>query len=212
MSENFDLDTGKNIVDALKAGEEEKNLLENEDTQELSDDSFEEEASDDAALSESTEESYNLLENDAFADFDENASKFDGELNQSNGYNSNIFKENAQQHAVVENYANDIYNFEVPNNVAVLKKLIAKLPSGVTRQTGAMIIKQTMEALGISMRSVLQEAQQLQDQLSTTTKECQATISEYKRQIVTLEEQVQSYKKQYNNLNELVSLFIQTES
>ena len=62
------------------------------------------------------------------------------------------------------------------------------------------------------MRSVLQEAQQLQDQLSTTTKECQATISEYKRQIVTLEEQVQSYKKQYNNLNELVSLFIQTES
>ena len=212
MSENFDLDTGKNIVDALKAGEEEENLLEKEDTQELSDDSFEEEASDDAALSESTEESYNLLENDAFADFDENASKFDGELNQSNGYNSNIFKENAQQHAVVENYANDIYNFEVPNNVAVLKKLIAKLPSGVTRQTGAMIIKQTMEALGISMRSVLQEAQQLQDQLSTTTKECQATISEYKRQIVTLEEQVQSYKKHYNNLNELVSLFIQTES
>ena len=212
MSENFDLDTGKNIVDALKAGEEEENLLEKEDTHELSDDSFEEEASDDAALSESTEESYNLLENDAFADFDENASKFDGELNQSNGYNSNIFKENAQQHAVVENYANDIYNFEVPNNVAVLKKLIAKLPSGVTRQTGAMIIKQTMEALGISMRSVLQEAQQLQDQLSTTTKECQATISEYKRQIVTLEEQVQSYKKQYNNLNELVSLFIQTES
>lgn len=212
MSENFDLDTGKNIVDALKAGEEEKNLLENEDTQELSDDSFEEEASNDTALSEESEESYNLLENDAFADFDENANKFDGELNQSNGYESNIFKENAQQHAVVENYANDIYNFEVPNNVAVLKKLIAKLPSGVTRQTGAMIIKQTMEALGISMRSVLQEAQQLQDQLSTTTKECQATISEYKRQIVTLEEQVQSYKKQYNNLNELVSLFIQTES
>ena len=212
MSENFDLDTGKNIVDALKAGEEEENLLEKEDTQELSDDSFEEEASDDAALSESTEESYNLLENDAFADFDENASKFDGELNQSNGYNSNIFKENAQQHAVVENYANDIYNFEVPNNVAVLKKLIAKLPSGVTRQTGAMIIKQTMEALGISMKSVLQEAQQLQEQLSSSAKECQATISEYKRQIVTLEEQVQSYKKQYNNLNELVSLFIQTES
>ena len=212
MSENFDLDTGKNIVDALKAGEEEENLLENEDTQELSDDSVEEEASNDTALSEESEESYNLLENDAFADFDENANKFNGELNQSNGYESNIFKENAQQHAVVENYANDIYNFEVPNNVAVLKKLIAKLPSGVTRQTGAMIIKQTMEALGISMRSVLQEAQQLQDQLSTTTKECQATISEYKRQIVTLEEQVQSYKKQYNNLNELVSLFIQTES
>ena len=69
-----------------------------------------------------------------------------------------------------------------------------------------------MEALGISMKSVLQEAQQLQEQLSTSTKECQATISEYKRQIVTLEEQAQSYKKQYNNLNDLISLFIQTEN
>ena len=120
--------------------------------------------------------------------------------------------ENLNTHAVVDKYANDLYNFEVPNNVAVLKKLIAKLPSGVTRQTGAQIIKQTMEALGISMKSVLQEAQQLQEQLSTSARECQATISEYKRQIVTLEEQAQSYKKQYNNLNELVSLFIQTEN
>ena len=124
----------------------------------------------------------------------------------------NNMADNVMNHAVVDKYASDLYNFEVPNNVAVLKKLIAKLPSGVTRQTGAQIIKQTMEALGISMKSVLQEAQQLQEQLSSSTKECQATISEYKRQIVTLEEQAQSYKKQYNNLNELVSLFIQTEN
>lgn len=208
MSENFDLDTGKNIVDALKADEEEV-LQENEDTEDLSEDTSNEDLTDNFSLNEETEETF---ENNDFADFDKNANTFDGELNQNSTFESNIFKDNAQQHAVVENYTNDMYNFEVPNNVAVLKKLIAKLPSGVTRQTGAVIIKQTMEALGISMRSVLQEAQQLQDQLSTTTKECQATISEYKRQIVTLEEQVQSYKKQYNNLNELVSLFIQTEN
>lgn len=209
MSENFDLDTGKSIVDALKAGEEE-NVLDNEDTQDSSDMTFEETSEDDLGLSE---ESFGSSEEeDAFTDFDENAEKFDVEMEQNNGFEANIFRDNAQQHAVVENYANDMYNFEVPNNVAVLKKLIAKLPSGVTRQTGALIIKQTMEALGISMKSVLQDAQQLQEQLSTTTKECQATISEYKRQIVTLEEQVQSYKKQYNNLNELVSLFIQTEN
>ena len=146
-----------------------------------------------------------------FADEEEpSTEKFDSSMKPSSDFENNM--DDDFQHAVVENYANDLYNFEVPNNVAVLKKLIAKLPSGVTRQTGAQIIKQTMEALGISMKSVLQEAQQLQEQLSASTKECQATISEYKRQIVTLEEQAQSYKKQYNNLNELVSLFINTDN
>ena len=112
-------------------------------------------------------------------------------------------------HAVVEKLADEIYQFEIPSNVAVLKKLISQLPSGVTRQTGAQIIKQTMEALGISMRSVLQDAQAVQEKLNSSAKECQATIQEYKRQIATLEEQASSYKKQYNNLNDLVSLFIQ---
>ena len=48
-------------------------------------------------------------------------------------------------------------DMELPANVAVLKQLIAKLPSGVSKQTGAQIIKQTMEALGISMAGVLQK-------------------------------------------------------
>ena len=193
MSENFDLDTGKNIVDALKADTEDDVLEVKEDTVEL----------------DTTETQDDVMP--TFADEEEpSTEKFDSSMKPSSDFENNM--DDDFQHAVVENYANDLYNFEVPNNVAVLKKLIAKLPSGVTRQTGAQIIKQTMEALGISMRSVLQEAQQLQEQLSTSTKECQATISEYKRQIVTLEEQAQSYKKQYNNLNELVSLFIQTDN
>lgn len=194
MSENFDLDTGKNIVDALKADTEDKVLEVKEDAVEL----------------EAPEAEEDVMP--TFADEEETTTeKFDSSMKPSSDFENNM-ADDTFQHAVVENYANDLYNFEVPNNVAVLKKLIAKLPSGVTRQTGAQIIKQTMEALGISMKSVLQEAQQLQEQLSSSTKECQATISEYKRQIVTLEEQVQSYKKQYNNLNELVSLFINTEN
>lgn len=193
MSENFDLDTGKNIVDALKAGTEDDVLEVKEDTVEL----------------DTTETQDDVMP--TFADEEEpSTEKFDSSMKPSSDFENNM--DDDFQHAVVENYANDLYNFEVPNNVAVLKKLIAKLPSGVTRQTGAQIIKQTMEALGISMKSVLQEAQQLQEQLSASTKECQATISEYKRQIVTLEEQAQSYKKQYNNLNELVSLFINTDN
>ena len=100
--------------------------------------------------------------------------------------------------------------FEMPANISVLKKLISQLPSGVSRHTGAQIIKQTMEALGISMKSVLQDAQQVQENLKVSARECQASIQEYKKQILTLEKQSQSYKKQYSAINDLISLFIQT--
>ena len=101
-------------------------------------------------------------------------------------------------------------NFEIPANIAVLKKLISQLPSGVSRHTGAQIIKQTMEALGISMKSVLQDAQQVQEGLKVSARECQASIQEYKKQILALEKQSQNYQKQYSALNDLISLFIQT--
>jgi hypothetical protein len=101
-------------------------------------------------------------------------------------------------------------SFEMPANILVLKKLISQLPSGVSRHTGAQIIKQTMEALGISMKSVLQDAQQVQENLKSSARECQGTIQEYKKQILTLEKQSQNYQKQYSALNDLISLFIQT--
>ena len=100
--------------------------------------------------------------------------------------------------------------FEMPANITVLKKLISQLPSGVSRHTGAQIIKQTMEALGISMKSVLQDAQQVQESLKIAARECQSSIQEYKKQILALEKQSQSYQKQYSALNDLISLFIQT--
>lgn len=110
----------------------------------------------------------------------------------------------------VESLSNELEGFEIPTNVAVLKQLISKLPSGVTKQTGAQIIKQTMEALGISMTSVLQEAQQVQDSLNNSSRDCQATIVEYRRQINLLEKQSQKYQRQYAALNDIISLFIQT--
>ena len=100
--------------------------------------------------------------------------------------------------------------FDMPSNIAVLKKLISQLPSGVSRHTGAQIIKQTMEALGISMKSVLQDAQQVQESLKVSARECQGNIQEYKKQILSLEKQSQNYQKQYSALNDLISLFIQT--
>ena len=105
---------------------------------------------------------------------------------------------------------NPMDSFEMPSNISVLKKLISQLPSGVSRHTGAQIIKQTMEALGISMKSVLQDAQQVQESLKVSARECQGTIQEYKKQILNLEKQSQNYQKQYSALNDLISLFIQT--
>lgn len=114
---------------------------------------------------------------------------------------------NLQPQAFVPSELDD---FEIPSNVAVLKQLITKLPTGVTKQTGALIIKQTMEALGISMKSVLQEAQQVQEGLNNSSRECQASIMEYKKQIGILEKQAQKYQRQYAALNDIISLFVQT--
>ncbi len=118
-----------------------------------------------------------------------------------------LFAEPSTQTPMTEN---SVDGFEMPANIAVLRKLISQLPSGVSRHTGAQIIKQTMEALGISMKSVLQDAQQVQENLKVSARECQGTIQEYKKQILTLEKQSQSYQKQYSALNDLISLFIQT--
>lgn len=109
-----------------------------------------------------------------------------------------------------EPFANDLEGFEIPTNIAVLKQLINQLPAGVSKQTGAQIIKQTMEALGISMKSVLQEAQQVQESLNNSARECQTSIIEYKKQINVLEKQSHKLQRQYAALNDIISLFIQT--
>ena len=102
---------------------------------------------------------------------------------------------------------NDI---EYPANVAILRQLIAKLPSGVSKQTGALIIKQTMEALGISMSSVIQEAKQFQELLNTNTRDCQRSIVEYRKQINILEAKTQQYQRQTTLMNDIINLFAHT--
>ena len=133
--------------------------------------------------------------------FETPVNNFDSAMNE---FNSPIMAQPAMQPI------SSVDDFEVPSNIAVLKQLISKLPAGVTKQTGALIIKQTMEALGISMKSVLHEAQQVQEGLNNSTRECQATIAEYKRQISALEKQAQKYQRQYSALNDIISLFVQT--
>lgn len=119
----------------------------------------------------------------------------------------------AFQQSLVQNLGVNAFtvqdDFDYPPNVAVLKQLIAKLPTGVSKPTGALIIKQTMEALGISMGSVLQEAKQVQETLNANSVECQNNIVEYRKQITILEAKAQSYQKQALAMNDIISLFIQ---
>ena len=105
----------------------------------------------------------------------------------------------------------DEEEFEMPNNINVLKRLIAQLPTGVSKQTGAQIIRQTIEALGIPMKSVLQDAQRVKECLNSSIKDCNYTIQEYKSNIRNLEKQSLSYQKQFSKLNDIIGLFVYTD-
>ena len=115
-----------------------------------------------------------------------------------------IFQQNLQQNA--GSYSR-ISEYEYPANVAILNNLIAKLPVGVSKQTGALIIRQTMEALGIPMSSVIQEAKQVQENLTRKAAECQQNIIDFKKQINTLELQSMQFQRQAVVMNDIISLF-----
>ena len=68
-----------------------------------------------------------------------------------------------------------------------------------------------MEALGISMSTVLAEAQHFQDELNISVKHCASNIQEYKTSIKNLEKQVGDYQRQSMQVNDLISLFIMTD-
>ena len=190
---------GKKIVEALK---KQADVLETQEDLSFESAPVSNPLNNDALFAESTEEDFS---NDIFAEAPKKVS------NTSNFFdddNDPFFTDTKSIQDEPVDPSNE--TFEMPANITVLKKLISQLPSGVSRHTGAQIIKQTMEALGISMKSVLQDAQQVQESLKVSARECQSSIQEYKKQILLLEKQSQNYQKQYSALNDLISLFIQT--
>lgn len=136
-------------------------------------------------------------------------------FNTSFNYQNSSAIDNAFQQSLIQNLGASVIaevqdDFDYPQNVAVLRQLIGKLPAGVSKQTGAIIIKQTMEALGISMKSVIEEAKQVQMALTNNAKDCQANIIEYKKQIGILEAKSQQYQKQASIMNDIINLFIRS--
>lgn len=208
---------GKKIVEALKMQSdiEIQNVVDNpaiEDNSSLAD-----EASDIEFVDNTTEEqqsNYRQPQDNNFEQPEQNHvfSNFQQNSNFEQPVMPGIMNFNNTASIDKDNFVNDLEDFEIPTNVAVLRQLINQLPAGVSKQTGAQIIRQTMEALGISMKGVLQEAQQVQEGLNNSSRECQATIMDYKRQISVLEKQAQKFQRQYSALNDIISLFIQTNN
>lgn len=224
--ENSQTDMGKKIADALKA----QNDVDFEITEDLTSDDVLTDLDDlglddDSSSQEEEQESY-TAENFDFDTEVEKASE-DYDFSSQTSYSSNdedddigyepIFKVNQQQaeeHAELKlsiDAEESTDEFEMPNNINVLKNLVAKLPSGVPRQTGALIIRQTIEALGISMKNVLQDAQKAKDCLNSSIRDCAFTIQEYKTNIRNLEKQSLGYQRQLTKLNDIINLFVYTD-
>ncbi len=125
----------------------------------------------------------------------------------SQEYTPMIKQEEDKQSSVIA--ANGKVN--IPQNVQILKNLIGSLPVGVTKQTGAQIIRQTLDAMGLPMNNVLKEAQEVQEELNSSTRECMVKIQEHKTHILQLEQSVQEYQKNVTQINDLVSLFLLTD-
>ena len=221
--ENSQTDMGKKIADALKA----QNDVDFEITEDLTSDDVLTDLddlglSDDSSSQEEEQESYTAENFDFDTEVEKASEEYDFSSQASNdedddiGYEP-IFKVNQQQaeeHAELKlsiDAEESTDEFEMPNNINVLKNLVAKLPSGVPRQTGALIIRQTIEALGISMKNVLQDAQKAKDCLNSSIRDCAFTIQEYKTNIRNLEKQSLGYQRQLTKLNDIINLFVYTD-
>ena len=229
---------GKKIADALKK-QSKTAVKENtadvvEETKKVSDDTFEEEISrlhNDTTETDIDTEAESFVKEPDFSvapelDEEEKESAYDDldmydtpslEVEQESEDYAPIFKMESGEISDNPDFKlnidteDDTEEFEMPNNINVLKRLIAQLPTGVSKQTGAQIIRQTIEALGIPMKSVLQDAQRVKECLNSSIKDCSYTIQEYKSNIRNLEKQSLSYQKQLTKLNDIIGLFVYTD-
>lgn len=220
--ENQNTDIGKKIADALKAENDLDLTVEDLSVDSLLDDDFSSEnfaQNDESKVEEQdfdVDSEENFLEETIDSKETSYTSYIEEETDQVSGYKP-IFKVNQKEVNEDDDLKLSIESedttdeFEMPNNINVLKRLIGQLPSGVPRQTGALIIRQTIEALGISMKSVLQDAQKAKDCLNSSIKDCSFTIQEYKTNIRNLEKQSLGYQRQLAKLNDIIGLFVYSE-
>ncbi len=120
---------------------------------------------------------------------------------------SSVKSQSYTSHPEVNEGDFDIYA-EYSGNVKTLVQLVNDLPEGVTKQTGAQIIRLTMEAMGISMETVLSDAQAVQSELLDAVRTNIKKIEEYKTVIRKLESEIKYHQSKANELSEIIDLFI----
>jgi len=117
------------------------------------------------------------------------------------------YQQQSAQHFTQEAASQEV-DTEFSGNVKTLIRLVNELPEGVTKQTGAQIIRLTMEAMGISMEDVLSEAQSAQSEMLDAVRANIKKIEEYKTVIRKLETDIKYYQGKANELSEIIDLFI----
>ena len=207
MAEKISDSVGKKIVEALKMQNGGTSVVE-ETVDEVSD--FEETSSD-SSFSDNFDEKAFSEPISSIGSEDNIEKEYQSPISFGASISSQSAIDSAFTQSLNDNLAGNFSslpaNIEYPANIAVLNSLIAKLPTGVSKQTGALIIRQTMEALGISMQAVIQEAKQVQDDLTSRARECQKNIIDYRKQISMLELQAQQYQRQAVAMNDIIGLF-----
>lgn len=126
---------------------------------------------------------------------------------ETNYYDDRDVKYRNKTHQQDSSERTDLYNA----NVETLIRLVLSLPQGVTKQTGAHIIKQTMEAMGISINDVLADAQESQSKIRRHIKDSYNSIDEYKMHVRQLEDEIYQYQKKAKDLDDIVSLFVYSD-
>lgn len=211
MAEKISDSVGKKIVEALKM-QNGGAVVAEESTEDIN--AFEQETISSDSFSGDIEETFSEPVSSVGA-ADNIEQDFQSSLPFSASVSSQSVIDNAFTQSLNDNlgggFASAPANVEYPANIAILNGLIAKLPTGVSKQTGALIIRQTMEALGISMQAVIQEAKQVQDDLTSRARECQKNIIDYRKQISMLELQGQQYQRQAVAMNDIINLFVHTK-
>lgn len=135
-------------------------------------------------------------------------------LSSDSSYERSHFQQQSyqQQMSPAQHFAQEALPQEVDTefsgNVKTLIRLVNELPEGVTKQTGAQIIRLTMEAMGISMEDVLSEAQSAQSEMLDAVRANIKKIEEYKTVIRKLETDIKYYQGKANELSEIIDLFI----
>jgi hypothetical protein len=104
--------------------------------------------------------------------------------------------------------ATQVAETDYNSNFQTLIRLINELPEGVTKQTGAQIIRLTMESMGIFMEDVLSDAQAAQSEMLDAVRANIKKIEEYKTVIRKLETDIKYYQTKANELSEIIDLFI----